>query len=284
MKSSVWFLVGMAFLLSCTFEKAPIQPGNLSKENSNSSRVELAPGVFLKLKGLEENEFSLDDILRGTLVVTNESDDPYPISISGWPPFMGYTVLDPQKRIICYAPVATGRAVYFKELLPGDSISENVEWGEWELFDGARQLKVFSGTYEIKFFFRSADGYIKKEITIFPEGNRWDTRVYVWEIGEDSTLLHFYLRNRIPREATLHPLSGQALEIQWFNEHPDTLYGTRFLDFPDTPITIPGHSDWLYRLKISRAEAASFQSGAGLKIRVILHTEEGDFSADSFFL
>lgn len=277
-------LIGLLGFVTCTTEKTPIDAGNTSPDQLLSHQVELAPGVFLKLKGMEENEYTLDDVLQGTLVVVNKSSQPFHIHVNGWPPYMGFTVKELQKTLIYNYPMGTGRSIHDEDLQPGDSLSEAVEWGEWQHFEGTRKLKVYSGKYTLEFFLRGQEGSIKKEITVLPEGNRWDAQLYVWEIGDDSTRLRFFIRNRIPQEATLHPLPQNALEIQWFSEHPDTLYGGRYLDFPADPISFAGHSDWTYEFQLNRSEPHQYNVGSTIKLRVILHTEEGDFAGEYYFM
>ena len=264
-----------------------LHQGTISHDTADV-RVEVQPGVWLTVRW-ESNDsiITFDGVLSGEVTLKNDSaDTPFHLHIVSWPPEAKLTVTDENDSLLYYYPVLTGRAILDKYLFPGDSVTDNIVWNQAEeVRPGSQYIKVYSGVYHLYATIRgypdSTNKRIHRRVTILPVGNRFNTRLFYIKKDSDSTAYRFVIRNRIPEAVDLVPVQPNPLELQYRKESSDSIFFVQYFLLNETSIHLSPHSEWNFSFKLPSPGHRLYDF---TMIKMILHTQQGDFSSEYFWI
>ena len=287
-------LIVIFFFFQCQRNKEPLsiarystpKPSTQFKPDTADACIEITPGAWLIVRWETDSIVTLDDTVFGRLVLKNiGASQPIHVFIRSWPPFSNWTVRDDNGRLLITYPNIVGDVVFDQYLYPGDSLYERIIWDLTEKVPALLPdfIGVYSGIYHLYMTMRglpdSLRNYLHYKVTVLPEGNRIDSRLFLMKSYGDSSGYKFILRNRIPEPIEFQPVGQNPLELQWL--YQDSVCYVQYLPLNTSVIHLEGQSDWEYVFRA--APPGSITASMG-KIRLILHTNQGDFMGVTYWI
>jgi hypothetical protein len=269
MKTSLFFIILSFLLINCVSDKTPLKPERLRKgicdsipynnpcidtsyisrsnyKYSDNDSIEVVPGVFIICKGVT-GDYRVGEKISGRVILKNVSCNTTFRGMARGYPYYYYFVEEMSEELICFSPGATDPVLVHYNLDVGDSVYQDFAWYH-STYSG---LYAYARSYNMYLSFDGHDSlythYIRKQINILPEGDRFSCRVYRNYYYKDCYVYDFFLRNRFPDDTTIVLIHPNTVIMEWYRSYPDSLLKTQYFEFSEYFLPLKGFSTWRYR-------------------------------------